>query len=450
VTKPKILVIDDEKGVRDLLRAALERWGYAVLTASQGHAALALMRESAVDMVISDLRMPGLSGEELVGKLKAEWPEVPVVVISAYGGPRHIVEVIKKGAEDYLAKPFSDEDLEVVVFKALEKHRLLLENLRLRQELEKGSSSTLVGMSPGIRKLRQAATRVAASSEPVLITGESGTGKELVAALVHASSERSKGPFVAVNAGAIPATLFEAELFGAKKGSYTGADEDRKGLFQQADGGTLFLDEIGELPLEMQAKLLRVIETGILRALGDSRSRRVDVRIVAATNQDLKRMVEDQRFRRDLYFRLAVLPLHVPPLRERLEDIPLLAEHFLRAKCKGGDRRFSPALLKALLAHAWPGNVRELKNAIERALVLCQSKVIEPGDLLLERHGSPAKVGGPLEAAKRLNAEAFERQYLLEALEDQGWNISKAAKLAGKERSNFHALMRKHRIKRPR
>ena len=445
---PQILVIDDEKNVRDLLKALLQRRGYRVLTASSGAAGLAVLREHPIDLVITDLRMPSVTGEQVLERVKKEWPVLPVVVISAFGAPRNIVEVIKSGAEDYLSKPFEDEELEVVVLKALEKHRLLLENLRLRRQLEQGVAGLLVGQSPAMRKVHSAIASVAQADAAVLITGESGTGKELAAVMIHRASSRKDQPFVEVNAGAVPASLFEAEFFGAKRGAYTDAHESRGGYFKEADGGILFLDEVGEIPWEQQAKLLRVLETGVLRPVGSTKPEKVSVRLVAATNRDLAKMVEEGRFRRDLYFRLSVLPLHLPPLRERLSDVSLLAEHFIRQVSSKDERRLSAGALKALLAHAWPGNVRELKNVVERALVFGRGKILEAGDLVLETAAGARPVHGSLEAAKKHNQEQFEKAYLLQVLEDSAWNVSKAAKVAGKDRANFHALMRKHGLKR--
>jgi DNA-binding NtrC family response regulator len=448
--KSKVLVVDDEPGVRNLLRTMLLRKGYAAEVVESGDAALVRLADEHFDLVITDLRMPGLPGEELVAQLKREQPSLPVVVISAYGGTQSVVEVVKRGAEDYLAKPFKQEDLELVVFKALEKSRLLEENARLRREL-KGDVGLqeLQGSSKPMQAVFQMIRRLAESPSHCLISGESGVGKELAAKALHALSPRAKKPFVQVNAGAVPSTLFEAELFGAKKGAYTGAVEDREGLFQAADGGTLFLDEVGEVPLESQAKLLRVLESGEVKVIGETKTRHVDVRVIAATNRDLNAMVEDGKFRRDLYFRLAVLPLNLPPLRERLEDVPLLADVILKRSVQTGPRKsLSPSALKALMGYAWPGNVRELKNVLERATLLSNSEVIEPGDLIFSSGLSSATATGPFRNAKLRQVEDFEKAYVQQALKEHGGNVSKAAEASGLARQNFQAMMKKYGVKR--
>jgi two-component system response regulator AtoC len=448
--KPKILVVDDEPGVRNLLKAMLTRKGYAPETAESGEEALRRLAGGHFDLVITDLRMPGLPGEELVAQLKKDQPSLPVVVISAYGGTQSVVEVVKRGAEDYLAKPFKQEDLELTVFKALEKSRLLEENARLRRELKgEVSLEAMQGASKPMQAVFQMIRRLAASPSHCLVTGESGVGKELAAKALHALSPRAKKPFIQVNAGALPATLFEAELFGAKKGAYTGADEDREGLFQAADGGSLFLDEVGEVPLDSQAKLLRVLESGELKVIGESKPRQVDVRVIAATNRDLAAMVEEGKFRRDLYFRLAVLPLSLPPLRERLEDLPLLASEILKRSVQTGPRKaLSPAALKALMNYAWPGNVRELKNVLERATLLSNGEIIEAGDLIFSTASALSLAAGSFRKAKLKQVEEFERAYLRQALKDHGGNVSKAAQAAGLARQNFQAMLKKYGIKR--
>jgi two-component system response regulator PilR (NtrC family) len=449
-SKAKILVVDDEPGVRNLLKTMLARKGYAPETADNGDEALRRLKAEHFDLVITDLRMPGLPGEELVAQVKRDQPSLPVVVISAYGGTKSVVEVVKHGAEDYLAKPFNQEDLELVVFKALEKSRLLEENARLRREL-KGEVylQELVGSSKPMRAVFQMIRRLAESPSHCLINGESGVGKELAAKALHALSPRQKKPFVQVNAGALPETLFEAELFGAKKGAYTGATEDREGLFQSADGGTLFLDEVGEVPMESQAKLLRVLESGEVKVIGESKTRHVDVRVIAATNRDLNAMVDEGKFRRDLYFRLAVLPLTLPALRERLEDVPLLADAILKRSVQSGPRKsLSPAALKALMSYSWPGNVRELKNVLERATLLSNSDIIEPEDLIFTASASHQTPSGPFRQAKLRHVEEFEKSYLREALKAHAGNVSKAAEESGLARQNFQVMMKKYGIKR--
>ncbi len=438
-------MVDDEKGIRKILEAMLEKKGYEAFGAEDAEQALDALSRETFALVITDLRLPGLSGEELLAELKLRFPNIPVVVISGFGNTKNIVEVIKRGAEDYLSKPFSPEDLEVVVLKALEKNRLLTENERLRREIS-GGASPLVGKSQGITRVLEMIEKFAASDAPVLITGESGVGKELAARAIHEMSPRSKGPLVQVNAGSIPNTLFEAELFGVKKGAYTDARESREGLFQAADGGTLFLDEIGEVPLESQSKLLRVLDSGEVKVVGDSRSRKLNVRIVAATNQNLEEMVETQTFRKDLFYRLSNLWVNIPPLRERLEDIPALTEFFL-SKMKFQKKippKISPEAFKWLLAQKWTGNIRELKNVLERAVLLSNQTEIFPENLILPGGKQSPEVGGLFRQAKKRQMEVFEKEYLVTILKEFKGNVSKAALKAGMARRNFQSIVKKH------
>jgi DNA-binding NtrC family response regulator len=448
---PQILVIDDEKGVRNLLSTMLARLGHKVTAVGTAEAGLNRIQAKAWDLVITDLRLPGMPGQALVAQLGKSHPTLPVIVVSAYGGTREVVDVVKQGAVDYLAKPFLDSDLELAVAKALRQKALLRENERLRQEtgLTGQPEEGLVGRSPAMRKLLLSLQRIALGKGSVLLRGDSGTGKELAARAIHARSPRREGPFVEVNAGAIPSNLFEAELFGSKRGAYTGSEDDRLGLFRSADGGTLFLDEVGEIPLALQAKLLRVLETGEVRPVGENRPRPVDVRVVSATNQDLEAMVANGSFRKDLYFRLSVLPLRLPNLSERREDIPALAEHLLRRIA--GDAKpatMSAEAARGLMSRPWPGNVRELRNVLERAALFSLDGEIQASDLVFDG-GQPAlrAPATPLRLAKSQAAEAFERQYLIEALRASGGNVSRAARSAGVDRRNFHTLMRRHQLK---
>jgi DNA-binding NtrC family response regulator len=445
--KHKVLVVDDEKGVRKLLEAMLEKKGYEAFGAEDAEQALDILGRETFGLVITDLRLPGLSGEELLERLKQGFPNVPVVVISAFGKTKNIVDVIKRGAEDYLSKPFTLEDLEVVVLKALEKHKLLTENQRLRQEIA-GGTGPLVGKSRAITKVLEMIEKFAASDAHVLITGESGVGKELAARAIHEMSACSDGPLIQVNAGALPHSLFEAELFGVKKGAYTGATENREGLFQAADRGTLFLDEIAEVPLESQAKLLRVLESGEVKPLGDNRHHKVKVRVIAATNQDLEEMVDNRTFRKDLFYRLSILWLPIPPLRERLEDISPLADFFL-AQMQSPQKipkKLSADAFKWLLGQKWPGNVRELKNILERASLLSDQTEILPEDLILPGSKEPNLMGGLFRQTKKLKIEAFERDYLTGLLKDCKGNVSKAALRAGLARRNFQSMVKKHKL----
>jgi DNA-binding NtrC family response regulator len=449
--KGSILMVEDEEGLRELLKSALTRLGHKVRACASAEEALKQLATAEPDVVLTDLRLGGMSGEELLKRLKRTRPQLPVVVLSGYGQAKDIVNLIRLGAEDYLSKPVDPAELQVVLLKALEKHRLLQENERLRAELRGGSASLagMLGNSKPMRELITLIERLAPSNATVLVTGESGVGKEGVARALHQLSARSGGAFIDVNAGSIPPTLIEAELFGARKGAYTGADESREGVFQAAHNGTLFLDEVGELPLESQAKLLRVLETHEVRMVGDTKAKRVDVRVVAATNRDLEAEVRAGRFRRDLFFRLSVLPLTVPPLRQRMEDVPLLAESFLQRFAAEGakPKRLSAAGLKRLLAHPWPGNVRELRNVLERAALLAQGDDIGPEDLYLDANSSKPLPTGPFMAAKRAMVEAFEKDYVNRLLDEQAGNVSQAAKAAGLDRKNLQVLMKKYELK---
>jgi DNA-binding NtrC family response regulator len=444
--KQKILVVDDEKGIRDILNDMLESMGYEPRCVGDAESALTALAREPYSLLITDLRLPGQTGDDLLKKVKASNPTLPVVVISGYGSTKKIVDVIKHGAEDYLSKPFTPEDLEVVVFKALEKHRLLEENKNLRNQITDAYKGFMVGTSPAIQKVGQLIQKFAPSDANVLILGESGVGKELAARAIHDSSSRAKKQLVQVNAGALPANLFEAELFGVKKGAFTGAQESREGLFQAADGGTLFLDEIAEIPMESQAKLLRVLESGEVRLLGDSKPRKVDVRVIAATNQNLEEMVEQKTFRKDLYYRLSVLVLTVPTLRERLSDSPLLTDYFLKGYQAKTPKRISSQALKWLVSQPWPGNVRELKNHLERAKLLAGGAEIQPSDLALPSAENQAQ-GGAFRQAKRVQVQAFEKNYLANLLRESGGNVSHAARSSGLARRNFQLLLKKYKLK---
>jgi DNA-binding NtrC family response regulator len=443
--RAKILVVEDEEGLREILKASLGRLGHQVRACGSAERALECLATYEPDVVLTDLRLPGMSGEDLLRRLKRLKPVLPVVVLSGFGKAKDIVEVIRAGAEDYLSKPVDPAELQVVLLKAVEKQRLLKENERLRQELSGVGLAGMHGRSKPMRELFSLVERLAPSDATVLVMGESGVGKEVVARALHSLSERSAGPFVDINAGSLPATLFEAELFGAKKGAFTGADLTRDGLFQAAHGGTLFLDEVGEVPLESQAKLLRVLENHEVKMLGDVKARRVDVRVVAATNRDLEEEVRAGRFRRDLFFRLSVLPIRVPPLRERMEDIPLLVDALLQRLSPKS--RLSAAALKRLLAHPWPGNVRELRNVLERAVLLAKGEELGSADLYLESSGSLPLRAGSFMQAKRGVVEAFEKDYVRRILDESGGNVSQAARAGGMDRKNFQLLMKKHGIK---
>ncbi|MEM9552716.1 MAG: sigma-54 dependent transcriptional regulator [Acidobacteriota bacterium] len=381
----RILIVDDEPRMAEAVATALRRSGHACRVATRGDDALALFAHHGADVVITDRRMPGLDGLELMRRLLAQAPELPVLLITAYADVRSAVEAMRDGAFDYLAKPFDNDELRALVARALELGRLRRENRALRRVA--AERVALVAESAAMRQVLELVDRAADSRASVLVTGETGTGKERIARRLHRGSDRADSPFVAVNCRAFAPGVLESELFGHEKGAFTGAATQRIGCFERADGGTLFLDEIGDVEPDFQAKLLRVLQEGELLRVGGAESVRVDVRIVAATHRDLKAEIAAGRFRDDLFYRLAVLPVHLPPLRVRRDDILPLARHFLQRH--GSGRRLAPAAEEVLLAHAWPGNVRELENTIERAMVLARCDAIEVHDLWLDQPTEP-------------------------------------------------------------
>jgi two-component system response regulator HydG len=380
-----LLVADDDPAVRASLERALTREGYAVVLAPDGQAALERLKAGGVDLVLSDLKMPGLTGLELLREVKQAAPDVDVIMLTAFGTVEEAVRAMKDGAIDFLTKPFQRAQLVKVVRQALERRALIAQNRALQQRLDDLlRQGNIIGVSPAFRRMMTLVDQVADSSATVLIQGESGTGKELVARAIHERSSRRDGPFVAVNCAALPETLLESELFGYEKGAFTGAAGSKKGRFELADGGTLFLDEVADLSPVTQPKILRVLQEGEFERVGGTKTMRVDVRIVTATNQDLAALVREKRFREDLFYRLNVITVMCPPLRERREDIPVLAQHFLRIYAAKNNRRLeglSDEALSCLEAYAWPGNVRELENVIERAVVLARGSRIELTDL---------------------------------------------------------------------
>ena len=454
-----VLVVDDEEGVRASIRAILEGT-CEVLEAETGADALELLRTREVDLVMLDQRMPGEPGIDVLPKVKATDPSTVVVLATAVHDVRTAVEALKRGAYDYITKPFDVDDILMLVERALEKRALERQVLCLQSALAPSGVTThdgfegLVGRHPEMVRVYQLITQIAATPTTVLITGESGTGKELVARAVHARSERRGQPFVAVNVAAIPETLVESELFGHEKGAFTGAHAKKLGRFELAHGGTVFLDEIGTLRMDLQAKLLRVLQEREIERLGGIRPVPVDVRILAATNVNLRSAVKARTFREDLYYRLNVVPIHVPPLRERREDIPALVEHFVRKiarECNRDVRGVSTGALEVLTRYDWPGNVRELENVLHRAVVLARSPVIHlqdvPLDVAMPETGSRLgeDTGPPLREAM----EQFERQYILRVLEGTGWNVSRAARRLGVHRNTVLTKLSGWGIQRP-
>ncbi len=437
-----ILVIDDEEGIRESLKGILEDEGYEVLGAESAEEGMKIFEEQSPDLVLLDIWLPGMDGIEALKRMRDRRPSVPVIIISGHGTIELAVKASKLGAYDFLEKPLSLERVLITVKRALDV-AALEGTLKALKEETKGRFR-LVGESSAIKHLKAQIDIVAPSSSMVLITGESGSGKELVARLIHERSPRQGYPFIEVNCAAIPRELIESELFGHERGSFTGAVERKKGKFELADGGTLFLDEIGDMSKEAQAKVLRVIETKEFQRVGGGKNIKVDVRIIAATNKDLQEEVRKGNFREDLFFRLNVIPLRVPPLRERKEDIPLLVEHFLTliaSEYGKPKKRLAEEAMKLLTEYNWPGNVRELRNLVERLFIMSQGEVIRPEDIEssfdLQSSGfhSYFKFNTLREAR-----EAFERDFILKKLEENNWNISKTAEAISLERT---ALYRK-------
>ena len=447
----KILVVDDELSMREFLTILLEREGYCVEAAENAQVALQYLENDKYDLVVSDVNMPGLDGMALLERIKKISPETAVLMITAYTTAEQAVEAMKLGAYDYIAKPFRVEEVKVLVKNALEKSSLQKENRRLKLEVqERFSFCGIIGTSPKMREIFTLIQKVAPSNSSVMILGESGTGKELVARAIHNSSPRSKKAFVAVNCGAIPETLMESELFGHKKGSFTGAVVDRAGLFEQAEGGTLFLDEIGELPLLMQTKLLRVLQEREFRRVGDAQVQKTDVRILTASNRDLQSQVKDGSFREDLFYRINVIQINLPPLRERIEDIPALVDCFFRkyGTASPSGEVITPGALKILMNYQFPGNIRELENVVERSLIL-DSSLISEINLPRQVCSGPApcvnsEVAIPDEGiALEPLLDELEKQYLLKALEKTGGAKKKAGELLGMSFRSFRYRLAK-------
>lgn len=447
----KVLLIDDDASLRRVTEYSLQSAGFQVISAADGEQGLASFMMDRPEVVITDIQMPGLSGYEVLQQIKAERPETLVIVITAYSSVEKAVEAMKQGAYDYLAKPFSRDELVLLVDKAFNLLGLQDENRRLRDELEHQIDfSHMVAISDVMQDIFDVVRRVAPTEASVLITGESGTGKELIARAIHQGGPRSKEPFVAINCAAIPANLLESELFGHVRGAFTGAVRDRAGKFVEADGGTLFLDEVGEMSLELQPKLLRVLQEMEVEPVG-GKVRSVDVRIVAATNQDVEIAMEEGRFREDLYYRLAVIPIELPPLRERVDDIPLLVKHFLERFSAGNPADISAVALESMTAYAWPGNVRELQNAVERMVVLNRGEQLDLNDLPAKIRSTPSSARGHVVELPPdgYSLEAIEKEVVVQALERNNWNQTQAAAFLQVPRHTLIYRMEKYDIKKP-
>jgi DNA-binding NtrC family response regulator len=457
----KIMVIDDKPAICKGCRLALSDENHVVETCMTGRQGTDLIREGDYDLILLDMKLPDIDGMEILRTIRETKPGIIVIVMTGYSTVQNAVEAMKLGAFDYLSKPFTDEELILVVQRAVEKKRLMEENLHLRKELfSRFSFQNIVGESPKILHVFEQVEKVAPTESTVLLYGESGTGKELFAGAIHARSQRANRQFVAVDCSTLSPTLLESELFGHVRGAFTGAVRDKEGIFDMASGGTLFMDDVTNLSLEIQGKLLRVLETGEYKPVGASHFQKTDVRIIAATNRDLKAMIEGGQFREDLFYRLNVFPIFIPPLRERKEDIPRLAYHFLRHFCKKTGKRiegFSDEALESLINYDWPGNVRELKNVVERLVIMADDTKLDLLHLLdqlqLKQSWKDHPIPGTL---KELNAEKkrlleqtfgqIQKAFLINALRASNGNITRAAERVGMQRPNFCALLKKHRI----
>jgi len=446
----RILIVDDEP----IVRSSLEHWfreeGCVVETAANGKEALVKLTDADWDIFLLDIRMPGMDGLELQQRIRAAHPDAIIIVMTAYASVDTAIQAMKQGAHDYITKPFDPESLERMVRGAVEKRRLQKENVHLKRSLEEMEKfSEIVGSSSAVRQVLEMVQTVASTDATVLIRGESGTGKELVARAIHAHSNRRYMPIVVVNCGALPEGVLESELFGHERGAFTGAQYRRKGKFEMADGGTLFLDEIGDVGPKTQMDLLRVLEEKAIYRVGGNARIPVDFRVIAATNRDLEAAVAEKSFREDLYYRLNVFTIRIPPLRERREDIPPLAGHFLHGFARSMSRAidgFSPEAMEALVHREWPGNVRELKNAIERAAVVRVQGWIQPEDFPFT---TSMGAGGAEETANGPSLADLEKVHIARILKETGWNISQAARLLEIDRVTLYNKMRKYGIERP-
>jgi len=433
MTIEKVLIVDDEALVRNFLAETLKRKNLHVCTAENGQKALSLIKEQNFDLVITDMKMPDLTGIDLLRKIKELSPQIIVIVITAYGSIENAVEAMRFGAYDYLIKPFSPDTIEVVLEKARGHIALIQENDCLRQQIAENHEANVIGKSSAIGKIMDEVKQVAKSNASVFINGESGTGKEVIAQAIHLYSSRIAKPFIKVNCAAIPETLIESEFFGHEKGAFTGANAKRIGRFELANGGTLLLDEVTEIPILLQAKLLRAIQEQEFERIGGTKSVKVDVRLISTSNREIKDAIQNKNLREDLYYRLNVIPIHLPPLRERKEDILPLANHFIKKFCQENhkeDKQFSGEAEKKLLNYSWPGNVRELANIIERAVVMDNNKKISPDHLFIESTSSLIKNSSD-SLPIGLSLQELEKRFIIETLQQQQNNRTKTAEVLG-------------------
>jgi DNA-binding NtrC family response regulator len=456
----KVLVVDDETVIREGLKRILGGAGYQVEALAQGHRAIERLQSEPFDLVISDVKMPGMSGIEVLKAIRVLQPQVPIIMITGYSTVDTAVEALKNGAVDYIAKPFTPEHLLAKISQALDQRAVLIEDICLQKELRESQGfNGFIGTSPEMQKVYHRIIQVADTDSTVLITGESGTGKELVAHAIHQQGNRRSRPFVALDCTALAENLLESELFGHVKGSFTGAIQSKVGIFKVADGGTLFLDEIANLSLTTQAKLLRVLQERVVTPIGGTQPTPISIRLIAASNRDLRTLISKGEFREDLFFRLNIIPVDLPPLRERKGDIRLLIAYFLKkyTEATGKEvRAVAPEVIEWLESYAFPGNVRELENIIERAVVLARQEVISKQDLEMDNEGTPAAVcryshiprtAEELKTTKQLlrerAVEPIERAFVLDALRRNSWNVTRAAEEVGMQRPNFQALLKK-------
>jgi len=442
---PRILVVDDEEAMRESLNDWLKEDGYEVGLAASGQEAIDLIRREPWEVVLLDLKMPGMDGLETLKHLKEVRPDAEILMMTAYATVDTAVQAMKEGAFDYLVKPFDPDEIEILIKKIVKQKELILENILLRKKLEERDQfDEIIGKSDAMQQIFELIKRVAPTDSTVLITGESGTGKELIAQAIHGNSQRCYMPFIAVSCGALSESLLESELFGYEKGAFTGAEHTKRGRFEMAHKGTLFLDEIGDISLKTQVDLLRVLQQREFSRLGSEESIEVDVRILAATNRDLEKAITENRFRKDLFYRLNVISIHVPPLRERKEDIPLLAKASIRKCCLELNRNevnIAPSAMKLLVDYDWPGNVRELENIIERALVIGRGEEVIAEDLPFNQRD----VGGE-QLPKSL--KSMEKMHIERVVEEADWNISRAARELDIDRQTLYNKIERYEIKR--
>lgn len=448
--KKSILVVDDDVAHRTMLRTLLGGWGYNVAEADDGQSAVEAVHKRPFDLILMDIRMIKVSGLEALADIKRFNPAIPVIIMTAYASVETAIKALKEGAYDYLTKPLDFDELKIIMERAMEHTRLQEENQYLRESLAtQFDRRNIIGRSQSMTRLMETVAQVAPSEATVLVTGESGTGKEMIAGAIHFNSRRKDGPFVKINCAAITETLLESELFGHEKGSFTGADRRKEGKFRQANGGSIFLDEVSEMSIAMQVKLLRVLQEREIIRVGGEEVIKVDVRVIAATNKDLTRETQNGRFREDLYYRLNVVAINVPPLRDRREDIPLIAQHFVKLFAEKNHKKikgFTPRAMDRLLKYGWPGNVRELMNTVERGVVLSFSNYLDEGDLALalRNNGVPEEASSLKMGTEDMPLEAVEKEAIMKTLEMAGGNKSEAARRLGITRRTLHIKLKKY------